>query len=399
MTACRLLAICLLLTVSAATRGADLERHGSEADGFAASVLVNREPLVQTAQILPLSKDGSVVGGDVAAQAATVLSHLKSVLEAADSGLEHIARLHVYVSEDAAADEVRSKLLEAFPVGKRPAATFVTTALPAGALFAVDAIGVSSKSPQSKPRLVRADSVPGDPKRSHAIILPVGRIAFISGQAEQGTLAEATRKTMQSLHDTLRFLKMDGGSVVQVKTFVKPMADVATADREIDAFTKEGLVPPVTHVEWTYGTPIEIEMIAWAPFDGSEKAEEPVKYLAPPHLKHSPVFSRIAVIHSGQLVFVSGISVSGDFNGEQQVRMVFARLKEVLAKSGSDFRHMAKATYYVSDEAPSTALNKVRPELYDPERPPAASKSGVKGVAVPKCGLVLDMIATPTNQR
>jgi enamine deaminase RidA (YjgF/YER057c/UK114 family) len=170
------------------------------------------------------------------------------------------------------------------------------------------------------------------------------------------------------------------------------MSDVVAADKEIDAFSPKGLVPAVTHVEWTLGSPIEIEMIAWAPQRATE-IDDPVKYLAPPHLKHSPVFSRIAIVETGRLVFVSGLAGDAGQTGEQQVRTTFDRLKTTLEKAGSDFRHMAKATYYVSDDDPSTALNKVRPELYDPARPPAASKAGVKSVAVPGRGLVLDIIA------
>jgi len=60
---------------------------------------------------------------------------------------------------------------------------------------------------------------------------------------------------------------------------------------------------------------------------------------------------------------------------------------------------MAKATYYVSDEAPSNALTIIRPKLFDPARPPAASKSGVRGVAAPGVGLAIDMIAVQTMKK
>ena len=50
-------------------------------------------------------------------------------------------------------------------------------------------------------------------------------------------------------------------------------------------------------------------------------------------------------------------------------------------------------TYYVPDQDASDMLNKMRPEFYDPERPPAASKVMVHGVARSDRTLTMDMIA------
>ena len=55
---------------------------------------------------------------------------------------------------------------------------------------------------------------------------------------------------------------------------------------------------------------------------------------------------------------------------------------------------MIKATYYVTADDTSTALNEIRPEYYDPERQPAASKATVAGSGSPDKRLVLDMVAT-----
>jgi len=50
---------------------------------------------------------------------------------------------------------------------------------------------------------------------------------------------------------------------------------------------------------------------------------------------------------------------------------------------------MVKATYYVTDNASSRLLGTIREELYNPRRPPAASKAlGKNGHS-----LMLDMIA------
>jgi enamine deaminase RidA (YjgF/YER057c/UK114 family) len=74
---------------------------------------------------------------------------------------------------------------------------------------------------------------------------------------------------------------------------------------------------------------------------------------------------------------------------------VFAKLERILQQSGSDLRHLVKATYYVSADAASTKLNELRPNYYDPARPPAASKAVVESVGHAGLGLSMDMIAVP----
>jgi len=82
---------------------------------------------------------------------------------------------------------------------------------------------------------------------------------------------------------------------------------------------------------------------------------------------------------------------------------VFAQLQQLLDSTGSDLRHLAKATYYVSDDdrtagSSSAMLNKLRPEYYDPERPPAASKVRVHGVALVDRTLTMDIIAVGSGR-
>jgi hypothetical protein len=59
---------------------------------------------------------------------------------------------------------------------------------------------------------------------------------------------------------------------------------------------------------------------------------------------------------------------------------------------------MAKATYYVSENDSSSQLNVIRPMIYDPKRPPAASKAMVQGVAKAARGITMDIIASPKMQ-
>jgi enamine deaminase RidA (YjgF/YER057c/UK114 family) len=75
------------------------------------------------------------------------------------------------------------------------------------------------------------------------------------------------------------------------------------------------------------------------------------------------------------------------------VREIFGSLDGIVRKTASDFEHLVKATYYVSTEGASAKLNELRPEFYNPQRPPAASKAKVKHVGLPEKTVTLDMIA------
>jgi enamine deaminase RidA (YjgF/YER057c/UK114 family) len=222
-------------------------------------------------------------------------------------------------------------------------------------------------------------------------VLPAGPRVYISGQAEPGPdLATATRKTLESLEATLKHLGLGKEHVVQVKAFFLPMKSADVVEQEVAAFFGAPEPPPLVLVEWRMSQPIEIELIAAAPKAGGEEA---IEYLATPALKPSPVFSRVARVNRGDLVYVSGLFGAAGGTGTAQVETIFAELKGILSESGSDLRHMAKATYYVSDDDASKALNDLRPKYYDPARPPAASKATVPGVGLDGCSVTLDMIA------
>jgi enamine deaminase RidA (YjgF/YER057c/UK114 family) len=69
----------------------------------------------------------------------------------------------------------------------------------------------------------------------------------------------------------------------------------------------------------------------------------------------------------------------------------------VLKGTGSDWKHLVKATYYCSNNETSAKLNELRPKYYDPSRPPSASKALVNGVGRAARGLTIDMIVVPTE--
>ena len=120
-------------------------------------------------------------------------------------------------------------------------------------------------------------------------------------------------------------------------------------------------------------------------------------FYIPPEVFPSPSFTRAALVLTGRHFYISSLWAREDGDHETSGRDVFAQLKAVLAEAGSDMRHMAKATYYVSDDETSGVLNVLRPELFDPKRPPAASKATVHGVGRPGRTLSVDMIAVGTK--
>lgn len=363
---------------------------GDSATGIAAAVVVPDVPLEHTRQFLPVDEKNAIIGaGDPRRQFDAVLAHLDKVLALSNTRWTRLIKLNIYVARDDFADTVRQSLAALFKGEVKPAVTFVSGKLPhPEALVALDAVAVSSDAdvaqPASKPadRQARADSA----------ILPAGPKVYVSGQAERARdLAEATRLTMVSLGKTLDFLQLSFDRVVQVKAFLAPMASVAEAEAEIAKFFP-GRVPPLVFVEWRSTLPTEIELIVAGRRTGSTRGE-PIEFLTPPDVQASPVFSRVACIDTAESIYTSGLYGRSSDDAAAGTQEMFGSLEKLLDKTGSDFRHLAKATYYVSTEPASTKLNEIRPKFYDPKRPPAASKIMVPGTGLGGHTTALDIIA------
>ena len=260
-----------------------------------------------------------------------------------------------------------------------PAICFVVGALAhPKALVALDAVAASPLQPRAD-EVTRINQKVGAGHRTSGMvaILSAGSRVYISGQAEPGAdIAQATRRTLEGLDRTLSHVGLDRSRVVRVKAFLGPMSAAADVEREVVAFFGSEALPPLTLVEWQSKTPIEIELIA----AGDRKTVgDSVEYITPPSLKPSPVFSRVARVNRGNLVYVSGLYGPARSSGARQVESILEVLGKHLEAAGSDLRHLVKATYYVTDEDASRALNELRPKFYDPARPPAASKRPSRG--------------------
>ncbi|HUJ12683.1 MAG TPA: RidA family protein [Thermoanaerobaculia bacterium] len=97
-------------------------------------------------------------------------------------------------------------------------------------------------------------------------------------------------------------------------------------------------------------------------------------------------------VRSGNLVFLSGQIaldpksgnlIQGDFAA--QARRVFENLRAVLRAAGADFRHVTRATVYLTDLGNFQALNSIYAEYFGDHKP-ARSTIGVaqlpRGAAV-----------------
>ena len=366
--------------------------------GESQAVVVDDLPLVHTAQVFAVDSSGGVSDqGDVQKQTLTALANLTSLLLRVDSEPALIVKLNVYLAHERYRDPVQQSLAGYFATREKPAVSYVVTALPnQQELVALDAVAVSREKEKAvkwhpgRPvgNLTDAGSI------SAAALLPPGAKIYLSGMADTNDLATATRITLEKITNALGHLDVRKADIVQLKAFLQPMKDIELVKKEVVRFFN-GAAPPVVFIEWISpapNPPIEIEAIAAARGDFSKETDS-VTFLTPPGTTGTKVFSRVARVNHGKTIYLSDLRGVSGKNGEAQVKEIYQTLKQLTDKTGSDFEHLVKATYYVSDEDASNKLNELRPQYYNPQRPPAASKAKIRSIGLPGRTVSLDMIA------
>lgn len=376
------LALVAILCIAADPKDGIRRVNRSAETGTARAVVVDDVPLLHTAQVLPVNERGELVGAEPAAQVGKVLDNLSAVLGEARAGFDRLVKVNVYAANPEIIEAVDQAFARKFAAAA-PAVSYVVGQLSQpGALVALDAVAVAGGEPLATVK-----------RTPHAAVMPAGARVYISGQAQKGANPiEATRKTLENLRATLKHLGLTTADVVQAKAFLTPIAAARDVRKEFAAFFGERALPPLVFVEWSSVLPIEIELIAWA---GKERPGESIEYLTPPALPQSPVFSRVARINHGPTIYLGGLYATQAGDGKAEVHDIFAQLKALLEKTGSDLKHLAKATYYCANDDVSKALNELRPNYYDKDRPPAASKAMVAGTGRSQRAVTLDMIAVP----
>ena len=78
---------------------------------------------------------------------------------------------------------------------------------------------------------------------------------------------------------------------------------------------------------------------------------------------------------------------------EAQAASVFGQIEKAVVEAGGDFRHLAKATYYITEgKSPPAGMDVVRRKVFDPKRPPAASRNNLRHVGGDGGVMAVDMI-------
>jgi enamine deaminase RidA (YjgF/YER057c/UK114 family) len=383
--------LAVLFCPAAAWPAPAIERIQDRDEPFPKAVIVDNMAMLHSGQILPWTKDGTIPAE--ALQPGQILDNLEEILKAGGSSWSQIVRLNVHGSPTLV-DNLLNTIKERHGGKKNaamPALTRLIGNLPGPhTRLAIDVVAVAG--PADKVKYLRHEKLPADGGTA-AAILPAGPRAYVSGQAEKGiSPAEATRKTLEGLRATLKFLELSDADVVQAKCFLTPMSAREAVVKEFTEFFGTGKVPPLVFVEWKSTLPIEIEMIARAP---QRQSSEAIEYLIPPGVKPSPIYSRLARVDADRLIYTGTLTPNVKGDGNAKVKDVFDQLGKLLERTGSDFRHLAKATYFVADDDCWKKLNELRPNYYDPLRPPTASKAMVENIVRPECGIGIDMIAVP----
>jgi len=378
-----------------AQKGQNIQYYGSSnLPGASDAVIVDEVPLIHTTQFLPLDKSGNIAEpGNLNAQLNQVFSNISSVLKKAGSNLDQIVKLNIYIINSKLITEVQEHINKRFKSGKKPAVSFVAGDLThTDALVSMDAIAVSAKIRLEGVKYFMPENLSSARGSASAAILPAGPVVYVSGQAVKGEIAEATRGTLEQLQATLVSLGLDKKDIVQIKSFIRPMSDLKVVEEEFTNFFKGTTVPPMVNVEWTSKDPvIEIELIA-SSVNAGTKSTQQIDFITPPGMVASPVYCKVTRINFGQKIYISGLYGQVSANADSELTSIFTSMGTILKNTGSDFKHLVKATYYVSTDVHSAKLNEIRPKYYDPLRPPAASKAMVKEVGQAQSGVSIDMI-------
>ena len=364
--------------------------------GFSLASTVEDIPLAFTNHIFPFDSNGNLVGpSNVTEQLDQVIQNVEKALKAGGSDLSALVRIHLYLKDDAMTEEALGRLKSHLPEGTLPAITVVSgeQARP-GVMVSMDVVGAAAPSVVKEgSTLYNADGIFRQENRSDVAILAPGRKIFISGQAERGEdLTDATQKTMVNLFATLAYLGARAEDVVQIKAFIGKIADAEAVEEKIASFFRHRKAPSIISVEWLNDPDrVEIELVASAPALPEKNSGETVSYYAPAWMTQATTYSRVVDIHRGGMFFTSGLYGDGE-KGQDQAYNIFKTINDVLDKVDSNYDHLVKATYYPSNDDGRQGFVDVRPEFYNPQRPPAASLIRVRGIGRERNTINVDLI-------
>lgn len=100
--------------------------------------------MIYTSAQVPVTLDGTMVERDIKVQTRQVLSNLRTLLEDANSGMENVVKVSVYLENIEDFGIVNVIFAEAFGNHKPARATIAAKGLPKDALITVDAIATAN---------------------------------------------------------------------------------------------------------------------------------------------------------------------------------------------------------------------------------------------------------------
>ena len=348
---------------------------------FAQSVEVGDQVFISGQQTLTAS--GEVMDkGDIAAQTRNVFENMKRTLAASGLEMSDLVRLNTYYvfdgdNKDATGfwEDMTRVRLEYFP-DPGPAATAVRIkGMPYdGQLIQIEGVAVRGEARQSRQRIMPEGSW------DWSIAVPlsqgwrVGDRIFVGGQISADKQGKPVAKDdvveqTRNIYQFIRQVVLDAGGtmddIVHVKVCFKhqdngraPEYLPAIFDISREFFSEPGPVTTAFGVDLLYpGLVLEID--AMAILDPKRKV------LTPGSLggRYQPNFSSDGVKAAGE-IFVGGqVALADDGTPiapddiEEQARIVFDRLRHVLAKDGADLKDLAKLNLFIvgSDDEPDVA--------------------------------------------
>jgi enamine deaminase RidA (YjgF/YER057c/UK114 family) len=386
--------VCLL--ASAQAKSSTEETRWIQPDksvGRTAAVVVPEAPLIFTGQIWPEQTHGPA-RDSITEAAEKTLAHLEKELRHTSLHLTDVVKLNVHLQHSMSRGAVEAVLAKTFRAKKYPAVTFICGEMDAeSSEISLDAVAARPLS-RGQFAQVMAAPIPSTGERLLAE-LPPGPKLFISGMADTNELPLAAVRTMEKLEAALKHLEASREDIVQLRIFLDPITQSAAVRQQIIQFFHSN-APPMIFIEWISpkpNPPIEIELVAKGKAAPGAGTNESVQFISPPGTTSTKTFSRVARVNHGPLIFISELMGAANQDGSVQVREIYSRLRDITKLAGSDFEHLVKAVYFVSDDDASNKLNDLRLEYYNPQKPPAASKAKVKRLSAPGRTVMVDMIA------
>ncbi len=124
------------------------------------------------------------------------------------------------------------------------------------------------------------------------------------------------------------------------------------------------------------------------------------RFLNPPAMPPAAGYSHVAEASGGKLVFLSGqvpLDASGRLVGPgdlaAQTRQVFANLKTGLEAAGTDFAHVVKLSFFLTDISRIAVVRGIRDEFVNKEHPPASTAVEVKRLVREEFLIEVDAVA------